>query len=434
MTLLTLIKFLFGDRESILRVARCPGALWIGLLFVLAAGLAREYDGEDLLHEPWHVLIPLAASLASSALLYLLISLAAWRRGGLPPSLFGGYRILLTLYWMTAPLALVYAIPFERFLTAGGATTANLWLLAIVAVWRVVLITRVISVLYSASYSTVLWLVLLFADSVTLIAITLVPKPIFALMGGIRLTESEQVIQGTTLLIFGLGFYSFPIWLLSALGVVIGKEPRWEYLGGDKSEAKVGRDVLIAAILALCSWALVLPFTQREQSLRYQVESALRRGDIDAALTMMSTRGRSAFPPHWDPPPRIAYREQVPDVVAVVEQLDSANAATWVREIFSEKYANWLRGHHFARRGRWPEMTVFELERHLAIVEKLPNRRQIIEDTGFGLSLHLEKVSESVRYRIERLLEEAGIARSDNLAQGAPAQENGEPKTHSDSP
>ena len=44
-TPLTIVTFLFGSRESILRIAQSPSAVWIGGLFVLSAA-AREYDGE----------------------------------------------------------------------------------------------------------------------------------------------------------------------------------------------------------------------------------------------------------------------------------------------------------------------------------------------------------------------------------------------------
>lgn len=94
----TLAQFLIGNREAILRAASCPSALWVGLLFVFAAGIAREYDGEDLLHEPWHLLIPLAASLVSSAVLFLLVRWIAWIHGAVQPDLATGYRVFLTLY------------------------------------------------------------------------------------------------------------------------------------------------------------------------------------------------------------------------------------------------------------------------------------------------------------------------------------------------
>ena len=50
---------------------------------------------------------------------------------------------------MTAPLAWLYAIPYERFLSPVGATRANLWTLGLVAAWRVLLIIRVLVVLLS---------------------------------------------------------------------------------------------------------------------------------------------------------------------------------------------------------------------------------------------------------------------------------------------
>jgi hypothetical protein len=54
----TLLYFLIGSRTAIRQVAASEQALWLGLVFVLSAGLAREYDGQDLVHEPWHLLIP----------------------------------------------------------------------------------------------------------------------------------------------------------------------------------------------------------------------------------------------------------------------------------------------------------------------------------------------------------------------------------------
>ncbi len=72
MNLSTILRFLSGRRDAIERIAACPRAVFVGLLFVLSAGLAREYDAEDLLAEPHHVFVPLAASLATSFGLYLL--------------------------------------------------------------------------------------------------------------------------------------------------------------------------------------------------------------------------------------------------------------------------------------------------------------------------------------------------------------------------
>ena len=137
MRLQTLFLYLIGNRQAMFDIAADRRALFIGFLFVLSAGFAREYDGEDLIHEPWYLLIPLAASLLSSFVLYLVtygvfISTRQIRgesvlfvdTDGLlkkkplsGPSFLSGYLSFLALFWCTAPLAWLYAIPYERFLS-----------------------------------------------------------------------------------------------------------------------------------------------------------------------------------------------------------------------------------------------------------------------------------------------------------------------------
>ena len=105
MGIVTLFRYLIGDREAVLAIAGTRHSLWVGFLFVLSAGLAREYDGEDLLHAPWYVLLPLAASLVASFLLfYLAYGVARLKEAAMPP-FFTAYDRFLGLFWMTAPLA-----------------------------------------------------------------------------------------------------------------------------------------------------------------------------------------------------------------------------------------------------------------------------------------------------------------------------------------
>ncbi|MEI4896505.1 hypothetical protein Q8G71_35005, partial [Klebsiella pneumoniae] len=84
----------------------------------------------------------------------------------------------LTLLWLTAPLAWLYAIPYVRFLSPGAATSANLWTLACVAAWRVVLMMRVDSAVTGRGVESALFLVMAFADAVALAAVAVVPKPV----------------------------------------------------------------------------------------------------------------------------------------------------------------------------------------------------------------------------------------------------------------
>jgi hypothetical protein len=200
MRIRTLLLYLVGKRQAILEIANDRPALWIGLIFVLSAGFAREYDGKDLTAEPWHIIVPVGASLATSFLLFLL----TFRRGDDDLSsvpFFAAYRSFLTLYWMTAPLAWIYAIPFERFLDPYEATMANLCCLGLVATWRVLLMIRVISVLMGYHVLAAVFPVLLFGDTIAVVAIQFLQVPILDLMGGIRMTPKENMLLNTTFFI-----------------------------------------------------------------------------------------------------------------------------------------------------------------------------------------------------------------------------------------
>jgi len=120
MTVTTLLRFLRGERRAILEIAACPQALWLGLVSVFSAAFAREYDGVDLW--PWHLVLPLTVSQATSLLLFLLASVVTGRIGRGQNRSRPGYASFLGLNWMTAPLAWLYAIPLQRLLSPEGAT------------------------------------------------------------------------------------------------------------------------------------------------------------------------------------------------------------------------------------------------------------------------------------------------------------------------
>jgi hypothetical protein len=138
---------------------------------VLSGGLARNYDGAYL-REEWTVLLhgPIVSTM--NALILYSLAFAAMRadRGVRPPFLSGALAFL-GLFWMTAPMAWLYAIPYERFLSPVQAVEANLWTLAFVSLWRVLLMSRVLAVLYRAAFIPLLLLVLVFSDGVLLAAV-----------------------------------------------------------------------------------------------------------------------------------------------------------------------------------------------------------------------------------------------------------------------
>ena len=381
MTLTTLAKYLFLlDRQAIREIAACRQAVWLGLVFVLSAGFAREYDGEDLLAEPWHLALPLVASLATSFLLFGLVWLLdhVWDREELPFT--RAYRSFLGLYWMTAPLAWLYAIPVERFLSPAEAVRANLWLLAIVAAWRVMLMIRVVSTLFQLPVGRAMFPVLLFADSLAVVILYLTPLPVFSLMGGIRLSESEQIIQSTAFLVGFIGVISWPVWLIGT--VVVGAkplEPRSPSETPTASRMSISRPLWGLGIISIGAWLLILPFTQPEQQLRRDVEDLLYAGEIEQALKLMSAHDRSDFPSYWDPPPRVGYGETKPELLEVLEALIATETKPWVEELYWKKFEHRI-GHGYHIHNYWRYLDQEEWDRYLGILEQLPKDSSILTD------------------------------------------------------
>ena len=225
-----ILRFLSGSESAMAALAVHPWSLRVGLAFVLLAGVAREYDGEDLLGEPWHLLVPLVASLVSCTLLFLLLNFGAWRKGVAREDR-PGYLAFLRLFWLTAPLALVYAIPFERVLPPVAAAHANMALLLIVATWRVWLMIRVTRVLFGASRFAATSLVLFYGGVLLFFALQFSPVPIIHVMGGLRLSPAERAIQWWMQNIFLLTFFGLPLMALLAVVCLargpVGGIPAW---------------------------------------------------------------------------------------------------------------------------------------------------------------------------------------------------------------
>ena len=418
MTITTLLKYLCGSRRAILEIAACPQSIWLGLTFVFSAAFAREYDGVDLWHQPWHLALPLAASLATSMLLYLLASVVTGRRRR--NLSLARYASFLSLYWMTAPLAWLYAIPVERCFAPETATAVNLWLLGIVAVWRVVLMMRVIATVFHVGGGLAFFMVMFFADTVLLVILRLTPLPIFQLMGGIRLSTSERTIQNAAFIVGFAGVISWLVWLVGMLIAARGLKSQEDVVAQSARVGQVSRSLWIMAACSIGVWVGILPFTQPEQQLRWRVERDLRAGRLQEAAALLATHERSDFPPHWDPPPRIGYGETFPPAQNVFHELLAAKAKAWALALYADKFANEARRYNAELfSDALPDAV---LEEKLSLVEQLPNAAEIIEEHRRELDREArnEDRSEAVRDRIRRVLQETGTGNADEAATSVP--------------
>jgi len=341
----TLLRFLIGDRSAILAIAVQPRAWVTGLVFVLSAGFAREYDSEDLLHEPWYLLVPLAASLGSSFLLFgVLYGVTALRETS-GPSFPRAYRAFLTLFWFTAPLAWLYAIPYERFLDAVAATRANLYTLALVSAWRVALMMRVAVVLMGMRPLAAFSRVLAYSSGLALVAINFLPFPIIEIMGGVHVTGADRVVQSAAQLVGCFGPLLFVVCLVLALG--IRPRPHWQVsLDSHVQQATLSIPLKLLACASLATWIGILPLTQAEQRLRRRVEVAFRDGQLADALDLMSAHEPEEFPPQWEPPPRFLKGEDPALVLDVWVEMLKKKPAPWVQGRYMARIKNYLRSGH----------------------------------------------------------------------------------------
>lgn len=374
MGITTLLRYLTGSREAIRAIAGNRHALWVGFLFVLSAGFAREYDGEDLLHEPWYVVIPVAASLGTSFLLFLvaygIVNVKVWET---LPSFGSTYLSFLGLFWMTAPLAWLYAVPYEQFLSPADAMRANLWTLAVVSAWRVALMVRVLPILLPYSHLQAFFLVLTFGTVVALSLILFLPVPLIDVMGGIRLSERDQVMRGVALAVGQLGCYSLFVWVIGLLFVIGARVPFWQ-----PPTSAGGRPGSLPwlAVAALAVWPFVLPHAQPPQQRRREVEKLHAQGEFAAAVAAMSRHARSDYPPGWVPPPRrfslVVGGEKT---LALLEELTKEETAPWVRDCYLDRVTEAL--------GHLEYFQDEDLQRLGKVLARIPGGSQAIE-RGLG--------------------------------------------------
>jgi hypothetical protein len=202
----TLARYLIGNADAIRSVATDKNSLWLGIGLVVLTAIARTYDQNFVLETPLWFFGPLLFSLFSGSFLFwILRSFLAKNMmvpvGTEPPPQGSQWRSFMGLFWMTAPIAWLYAIPVERFLTSYNAAVANLCLLAVVAAWRVLLMSRIVQVVNEVPFSRACGWVLVGASLEVIIVVFCggifggtMSRSIMAGMGGMRHAPEEQLI------------------------------------------------------------------------------------------------------------------------------------------------------------------------------------------------------------------------------------------------
>lgn len=188
--------------------------LIVGFLFVWLAGVGRNWDNAKA--GVWqHLGIgSLVYVFALAALMAVIIApffnATDWRV----------YRRALTVICLTAPPALLYAIPVEMWMSEGAARTTNYFLLGFVAMWRVALWMFYLRRGAGFSWPRVLACTLLALSVIVGIFGALgLGSAVMQSMGGVR-SPAQQTAENVAGLLFLIAAISF-LPLLTFYGVLV---------------------------------------------------------------------------------------------------------------------------------------------------------------------------------------------------------------------
>jgi hypothetical protein len=363
MTSPTVVRYLFGSAAAIRSVAADRMAIPVGILFCILAGLARHYDQTLLAEQPLIVLRSWAFSLVSGAMLSV---------GMLWPGKTTGLlslRAFFGLFWMTAPLAWLYAFPVERWFEPVLAAKANLAFLAIVAFWRVVLMVRVLFVLTAMPVHQCLWRVMIPA-SLEVLVIAFLGRLYSALagMGGLDHSPAEEVLINATkfaligaiaVFIVAVGAAMFSHTPLRPSPVALARDAKlrvpWLVLGG---------------ATVFFSGLAVAP--QREWQRHHDASALAARKDWAGFVAFLSQHDASAFPPSVRLPPNVTWMSGFHDLPRFLSQL-KPTTPPWIAQYYLPTIELAIRQSRF-----WNADKTSEAESLIQIVEAIPNGKEML--------------------------------------------------------
>lgn|GEM_PF-4176017 len=317
----TIALYLIGNRKAIEEVAKDRSSLFIGLFFVLICGVAREYDQESFRHAPLFFLLPLLLSAPLAFFHYLAV------RGGFLEKNKSNLASYYSLFWMTAPLAFIYAIPVEEFASGIVAIKFNMGLLAIVALWRILLFSRVLSVLLDQSMFKFLLFMIWGGAVIGRIASFFFDMSIVNIMGG-TVHSQELAFKASAASVVSAVLTGICILLLfPAIAYHRRKDERRSFPPREFKSSMPWKTMLITVVTAAALMAWKQPVMHRSGQAHMLLTYSTQRG-----LDYLSQYEPEDFPKTWPPLiPRGNRPMSLWTITKVFEELKPTHAP-WIRQ------------------------------------------------------------------------------------------------------
>jgi len=322
-----ILWYLLGREDAIRRVAANKASIKVGFVLVLTAGIAREYDQTYIPHFGIRFLLPLLTSLLAALVIYGFLRIVLPPRDAEQPS--GRFRCFLGLFWMTAPLAWVYAFPAEHLFAPREAAWINIGLLAFVAIARVLVLSRAIAVLTQICFVRVLASVLCISSVIMGIGSIGAALSLVRLMGGLRYSPEEEVLSAATNFAFVASICGFFVAAITA-GVLakVKQESRFEFPCVSDSGVMPWKFVVVL----LATWFVVLIPQQYRLARNHHAMVMVHRENYKEFVQFLSKHSPEDFNQVKRLPPDTYEYHGLSHLAGIANALDGSEAL-WVREM-----------------------------------------------------------------------------------------------------
>jgi hypothetical protein len=380
----SIARYLFGNAGAIREVATNRAALWAGIWLVLLTAIARNYDQNYVSETPMWLIGPLVFSFFSGSFLYWIV-IRGFAKRHFEPTVeqqqHAQWPAFMALFWMTAPIAWLYAIPVERFFDSYRAAQANLLLLAVVSLWRVLLMSRVLAVLLGVRFVRALGWVLVAASLEVIIVVFLgaifgpsFGRRVMAGMAGMRNAPEESLLSFAMGQVWG---WSWAVFVVALVGVAV---IRFRAVTRRLPRATPGKMPVVSLLTLTIVWVIVAVPAQLEQERFFRHSTLVEGEHYERALNYLGRYQRSDFPAgrRIEPNP-YEYRvwRDLPPTIALL----TTNTPEWIRNVYLSHAAVTLTHH-----GR-SYQSLTNVARMFAAMERLPQGRQWLRtnETALGL-------------------------------------------------